>query len=318
MSHRRLLTALVPFALLALLGAGGPSTPLLVATRHLLVYVDGDRRQGASAGPSAANYRLLGTMPDGTVLVSYDDFASTDVEAISPTLGSRTVKTFPRLVSAFVSPSTDGFIAYDGQMQLLRRYDLHGSIVGSPIASSGARDALGIGDVVVVAGNGRLAVWDRGGRLRHETILEGGPLVALGADRFAVIDTADREVRIYDTNLDRKASIQFPVHPPRAIAAGPNGSLAILAGTPSCVGSDTEVDVYDDPTAPAPRARIQQNVATAVGLALGSDEVYVANAACRREDDGTIAVFGRDGSARAVLGNVGSPTGVLPLPSPGR
>jgi hypothetical protein len=312
---KHLLGALTSLAFVLLLGAAASSTPLLVTTRYLMVYVDGDKRQGASAGPATGNYRLLGGMPDGSVLVSYDDAGATDVEALSPALGSRRVKTFPRLVSAFISPSVDGFVAYDGGMQLLRRYDLHGSIVGFPIASSGARDALGIGEFVVVVGNGRLAVWDRGGRLRHEVILEGASLVALGGDRFGVIDLPDREVRVYDTNLDQKARLRFPAHPPRALAAGPDGSLAILSGTPSCVGSDAEVDVYDDPTAPSPRARIQQNVATAVALAVGKDEVYVANAGCRRDDDGSIAVFGRDGSARTVIGNVGSPTGVLPFPA---
>lgn len=312
---KHLLAALTSLAFVALLGAAASSTPLLVTTRYLMVYVDGDKRQGASAGAATGNYRLVGAMPDGSVLVSYDDAGSMNVESLSPSLGPRTVKTFPRLVSAFISPSVDGFVAYDGGMQLLRRYDLQGSIVGSPIASAGARAALGIGEFVIVAGNGRLAAWDRGGRLRHEVILDGASLVALGGDRFAVIDLPDREVRVYDTNLDQKARLRFPVHPPRALAAGPDGSLAILTGTPSCVGSDAEVDLYDDPTAPSPRARIQQNVGTAVALAVGKDEVYVADAGCRRDDDGSIAVFGRDGSARTVIGNVGSPTGVIPLPA---
>lgn len=305
--------ALTSFALLLLLGAVASSTPLLVTTRYLMVYVDGNTRQGASAGPSTGNYHLVGTMPDGSVLVSYDDAGATNVELISPALGSRMVKSFPRLVGAFISPSVDGFVEYDGGLQLLRRYDLQGAAIGSPVATSGAKDALGIGEFVVVTGNGRLSEWDRGGRLRHEVILDGTSLVALGSDRFAVIDIADREVRVYDTNLDLKARMRFPVRPPHALAAGPDGSLAILAGTPSCVGSDAEVDVYDDPTASSPRARIQQNVATAIGLAVGKDQVYIVNAPCNRDGDGSIAVFGRDGSAGPVLGNVGSPTGVLPL-----
>ena len=309
--------ALSSTALVLLLGATVSATPVLVSTRYLMVYVDGDKRQTATAGPSTGNYHLLGTMPDGSILLTYDDANGTSVAAISPGVGARTLKAFPRVVPpSFIAASSDGFVAYDAGVQLLRRYDLQGSAVGSPIAPSGPRDALGIGEFVVVAGNGRLAEWDRGGRLRHEAILDGGPLVALSADRFAVIDNVDREVRVYDTNLDLKARMRFPARPPRALAAGPDGSLAILTGTPSCVGSDAEVVVYDDPTASSPRARIQQNVATAIGLGLGKDEVYVADAGCQRDDDGSIAVFGRDGSAHTVIGNIGSPTGVLPVSSP--
>ena len=55
------------------LAADTTSTPLLVATRNILVYVDGDRRQTASAGADAGNYHLLGTLADGSVLVSYND-----------------------------------------------------------------------------------------------------------------------------------------------------------------------------------------------------------------------------------------------------
>jgi hypothetical protein len=310
---KRLFGALTSCALVLLLGAVASSTPLLVTTRYLMVYVNGNARQGASAGASTGNYRLVGTMADGSVLVSYDDAGATNVELISPALGSRMVKSFPRLVGAFISPSVDGFVEYDGGLQLLRRYDLQGAAIGSPVASAGAKDALGIGQFVVVSGNGRLSEWDTGGRLRHEVILDGTSLVALGADRFAVIDLPDREVRVYDTNLDLKARMRFPVRPPRMLAAGRDGSLAILAGTPSCVGSDVEVDVYDDPTASSPRARIQQNVATAIAVAIDKDQVYVANATCNRDGDGSIAVFGRDGSPGPVLGNVGSPTGVLPL-----
>jgi hypothetical protein len=50
-----------------------------------------------------------------------------------------------------------------------------------------------------------------------------------------------------------------------------------------------------------------------VGLAISADAVYVANIGCRGDGDGSIAIFGRDGTPRGLLTNVGSPTGVLPL-----
>jgi hypothetical protein len=308
---------LTPLALLAL-GAAASAAPLLVSTRYLLVYVDGNTRQTASAGPGTSAYRILGATSDGTVLVTFDDGGMADVEAISPQLQSRTVKRFPRQSGAFVSATNDGFVAYDPAMQLMRRYDLAGNAVGSPIAPSGAVEALGIGNAIVVTGNGRLAVWDSGGHLRQEQILDGHSLVALGADRFAVIDAADRQVRVYDTSLNRKATLPFPVREPRALAAGPDGSLGILTGIPSCVGSGVEVDVYDDPTASQPRAQIRQNVGTARAIAVGADEIYVANGGCRGDDDGSIAIFGRDGSQHAVLGNVASPTSLIVLPAASR
>jgi hypothetical protein len=285
--------------------------PLLAATRFILVYVDGDKRQSASAGAGTGNYRLLGTLADGSVLVSYNDGGALAVEAISPSLGSRTIKAFYN--TAFIAPSSDGFLAYDGATQLLRRYDLQGSIVGSPVAPLGARDALGVGESLVVLGSGRLAAWDRGGRLRHEIILDGGALALMPNDRFAVTELRNGEVRTYTSTFDLVGTLRPPARTLRALAAGPDGSLAVLTGTPSCVTNDAEVDVYDSPTADQPRARIRQNIGTAVGLAISADAVYVANLGCRGDGDGSIAVFGRDGTARGVINNVGSPTGVIPL-----
>ncbi len=293
------------------LAADTTPQPLLVATRYILVYVDGNKRQTASAGADTANYRLLGTLADGSALVSYYDAGALAVETISPSLSSRTVKTFRN--TAFIAPATDGFLTYEGSSQLLRRYDLRGSIVGSPIAPLGARDALGIGDALVVLGAGRLAVWDRGGRLRHEIILDGGALALMPNDRFAVTDVRNNEVRTYTTALDLVGTLRPAARVLRALAAGPDGSLAVLTGTPSCVSNDVEVDVYDSPTSEQPRARIRQNIGTAVGLAVTADAVYVANIGCRGDGDGSIAVFGRDGTPLDVLTNVGSPTGVLPL-----
>jgi hypothetical protein len=285
--------------------------PLLVTTRFQIVYVNGAKRQSASAGADTGYYHLLGTLPDGSALVSYNDAGALAVETISPSLETRTLKTFRN--TAFIVPSNDGFLAYEGSTQLLRRYDLKGTIVGSPIATLGARDALGIGDTLVVLGQGRLAAWDRGGRLRHEIIVEGGVLALMPNDRFAVTDVRNNEVRTYTAAFDLVGTLRPQTRTLRALAAGPDGSLAILTGTPSCVSNDVEVDVYDGPTSAQPRARIRQNIGTAVGVALSADAVYVANIGCRGDGDGSIAVFGRDGTALGVITNVGSPTGVLPF-----
>jgi hypothetical protein len=301
-------------------GKGGPQPalaadsvpqPLLVATRYILVYVDGDKRQSASAGAGTGNYRLLGTLGDGSALVSYNDAGALAVEAISPSLGPRTIKTFRN--TAFIAPANDGFLAYEGSSQLLRRYDTHGSIVGSPIAPLGAREALGVGDSLVVLGSGRLAMWDRGGRLRREILVDGGTMVLMPNDRFAVTDVRNNEVRTYSAALDLVGTLRPQARNLRALAAGPDGSLAVLTGTPSCVSNDAEVDVYDGPTSEQPRARIRQNIGTAVGVAISADAVYVANIGCRGDGDGSIAVFGRDGTPHGVITNVGSPTAVLPF-----
>jgi hypothetical protein len=310
---RRILAilALVP----ALLALSAPATPLLVATRDALVYVDGDRRQAASAGARTDTYRLLGTMADGSALVSYYDGSFTDVEAITPELHSRTIKTLPRMMASFVAPADDGFIVYDSGAQLLRRYDTHGSIVGSPAAVTGVRAALGIGESVVVLGAGQLAVFDRRGSLRRLANIDGTALAALPGGRFAATNVRDGEIRVYTTALDLVTTLRFaPNRPLRALAAAPDGALAVITGTPSCGLSDVEIDVFQDLTAAQPSARIRTAVDAAVALAFSNEAVYVANTGCRGEN-GSIAVFGRDGTPQAVIRNVGSPTGVLPFPA---
>jgi hypothetical protein len=302
-------------AFVALLGIGAPATPLLVTTRDVLLYVDGDRRQAASAGARTGNYRLLSTLPDGSVLVSYDDGSFTNVESISPALEPRTVKSLPRAMASFVAPADDGFIVYDGSAQLLRRYDARGSLNGSPAGVLGGKSALGIGADTVVLGYAALSVYDRRGSLRHQANIDGGALAALPGGRFAVTDLANREVRIYTTALDRIAALRFGLNRPLgALAAAPDGALAVITGTPSCSIADVEVDVFTDVTAAQPSARIRTGVDAAVGLAITSDAVYVVNTGCRGQN-GSITVFGRDGTPQAVIGNVGSPTGVLPFPA---
>jgi hypothetical protein len=306
---------LAVFALIGLLGLGPPATPLLVTTRDILVYVDGDRRETASAGARAGNYRLLNTLADGSAFVSYDDGSFTSVESISPSLQPRTVKSLPRAMASFVAPADDGFIVYDGSAQLLRRYDAKGSILGSPAGVLGAQTAFGIGADTIVLGYQALSVYDRRGSLRHQVNINGGALAPLPGGRFAVTDLANKEVRIYTTALDRIAVLRFAQNRPLgALAAAPDGTLAVVTGTPSCSIADVEVDVFADVTATQPSARIRAGADAAVALAVTSDAVYVANSGCRGLN-GSIGVFGRDGTPQAVIGNVGSPTGVLPFPA---
>jgi len=294
--------------------AASTPTPLLVTTRDVVVFVDGNKRQAASAGASTTNYRLLSTMADGSVLVGYEDAGFVAVESISPELASRTLKRLPRVMASFVGPADDGFIVYDGAAQLLRRYDTHGSVVGSPAAVSGPRAALGIGEATIVLGSGQLAVFDRRGSLRRQIVLDGGALAALPGGRFAVTDVRNHEVRIYTTALDLVTTLRVGIRPLRALAAAPDGALAVITGTPSCSIADVEVDVFADVSSTQPSARIRTNVDAAVGLAVSADSVYVVNTGCR-EQNGSIAVFARDGSPQPAIVNVGSPTGVLPFPS---
>jgi hypothetical protein len=305
---------LVLWTLVALLGAtASPTSPLLVTSRYQLVYVDGDGRRVASAGPATTGYRLLSAMADGSVLVAFDDAGFVDVESVSPSLASRTIKTFPRAAAAFIAPSSDGFLVYDASTQLLRRYDAQGSLSGTPAAPLGARTGLGIGDTVVVLGPGRLDGYDRRGRLQHAIPLDGAGLAALPGGRFAVSDPRDSEIRVYTTVFAQTAALRVSGRPMRALAAGPDGSVGILTGTPACgLVSDVEVDVFDDPAAAGAPVRLRANLPNPVNLTITSDAVYVANAGCRG-DDGSIAVFGRDGTPRGTIVNVGSPSGVLPL-----
>jgi hypothetical protein len=311
------LAVLAAFA--GLLAAGPVSPPpLLVASPYGLIYVEGAKRQGASAGAGTSEYRLLGTMPGGGVLVSYRDNGTMAVEEITPQLEPRKVKTLTRGAS-FVGPASDGFVVYDASAQLLRRYDTRGNLSGAPAAAiGGPRDALGIGDATIAIGSGRMWSWDRGGRLRHETLIDAGALVALPGDRFAVTDDRYGEVRVYTTSFDLVTTLRFAGRKVSTIAAGSDGALAIMIGTPSCSLSDAEIDVYDSATSPQPRARIREHVGATIALAIDGNNVYAVNTACRAGDDATITIFARDGTPREVLPNVGRPTGVIPFPSASR
>ncbi|MDP9106698.1 MAG: hypothetical protein M3N49_12295 [Candidatus Eremiobacteraeota bacterium] len=290
--------------------ADGITEPLLIATPQRLVYADGNARKFAGAGTLARGFRILGAVADGSVVVSYYDANSATVEAIGRDLSPRAVKKFGVFPVAFIAPSNDGFLAYDGG--LLRRYDLHGSLIGQPIAPVGARDALGFADATVVIASGRLGIYDRSGRLQHQMIVAADRLVALPGDRFAVTDTRNSEVRVYTTALELKSTLRFPNRQLLAVAAGPDGALAVANGHASCTNPDVEVDVFNDINA-QPTARMRTDVGTPVALAVGTGGIYVANAPCRRDDDGYIAVFGRDGGARELIRNVGTPTGLIPL-----
>jgi hypothetical protein len=149
--------------------------------------------------------------------------------------------------------------------------------------------------------------------LQHVVPLDGGDLAALPGGRFAVSDPRDAEIRVYTTAFQQTAAVRVLGRPMRALAAGPDGSVGILTGTPACgLVSDAEVDVFGDPGASQPPARLRANLPNPVSLTITSDAVYVVNAGCRG-DDGSIAVFARDGTPRGTIVNVGSPSGVLPL-----
>jgi hypothetical protein len=300
-------------ALLALtLTAAAPATPpsLLVASQGFLVYGEGDRRQAAVASGGGFAYRLLGTISDGTALAAFDLGSQTIVETISPALATRTIKTFPAGTRLF--RGNEGFIAYEGTSQLARRYDSNGNLVGTPIAALGVAELLGVADSVVGLGNGRLRIWDRNGRMQREALMEGNSLVPLADGRFAVNDIRDSEVRAYTTTLEQTATLRYVGLPARALASAPDGTLAVLAGTPTCTQSNAEVDVFTDLHA-QPTARIRDNITSASRLALGNDYVFVAISPCQSGQEGAIAVFTRDGTSQGIMHNVGTPTDLLPF-----
>lgn len=310
MSHRLRRTAFAAALLLATLAATSPPPSLLIATPTFLMYAEGDRRQPAVAGGRAAGYHVLSTLSDGSALVGYDDDLFSAVESVTPALEARRVKTFPRGTTFF--PGNDGFLAYDGASQLLRRYDARGTLIGSPVLPSGLNAALGVGDSIVVLGAGRLQIYDRGGRMRRVAAIEGNALAALPDSHFAVNDLRDGEVRAYTTELAQTATLRYVGLPARTIASAPDGTLAVLAGTPSCVTSDAEVDVFTDLHA-QPVARIHSGITAPLALAAGPGYVYIANGSCQRDQDGSIAIFARDGTAHGTMQNVGTPTSILPF-----
>ncbi|HEY0613628.1 MAG TPA: hypothetical protein VGC96_03260 [Candidatus Elarobacter sp.] len=287
-----------------------PSPALLVATSTFLMYVEGDRRQPAVAGPSAGAYRAVGSAADGSAYVSFDDGAFTNVETISPALTTRTVKTFPRGTAIF--RADDGFLAFDASSQLVRRYDGRGSLVGAPVVGLGMAEALGVGDTIVTLGGGRLRVFERNGRERKEINLEGNALTPLPGARFALNDVRDGEVRAYTTALEQTATLKYVGLPVRALASSPDGALAVLAGTPACVTSNAEIDVFTDLHA-QPAARIHGGVTSTNALAISADAVYAVNAPCRSDEDGSINVYARDGTARGTLRSVGIPISIQPF-----
>ena len=286
------------------------SEPLLVATASVLVHADGNARKLAGAGALARGFRLLSVMADGSVLVSYYDAGAATIEAVDPNLSTRAVKKFGVFPVGLVAPANDGFLV--SESGLLRRYDARGSLVGTPIAPPGVRDALGFADANVVIGSGRLAIYDRGGRVRHEMNIDADRLIALPGDRFAVTDVRNSEVRVYTTALELKSTLRFPNRAILALAAGADGTLAIANGRPACNLPDVEVDVFGDINA-QPTVRLHTDIGTPVAMAIGAGGIYVANAPCRSGDDGYIAAFARDGTPRDAIRNVGVPTGILPF-----
>jgi len=142
--------------------------------------------------------------------------------------------------------------------------------------------------------------------------MEGNSLVPLSDGRFAVNDIRDSEVRAYTTALDQTATLRYVGLPARALASAPAGTLAVLAGTPTCTQSPADVYAFTALHA-QPTVRIHENITSASRLALGNDYVFVAISACQSGQEGAIAVFGRDGTSYGIMHNVGTPTDLLPF-----
>ncbi len=288
-----------------------PTPSVLVATPSFLMYAEGDARHPAVGGSLARGYRILGTIADGSALVSFDDGFSTIVETVTPALRTRTVKSFTRGTTTF--RGNDGFLTVEPNSQLLRRYDANGNVVGTPVLPLGLEDALGVGDSVVVLGGGRLRVYDRAGRMHKEIIMNGNALVPLPDARFAVNDLTDSEVRAYTTDLEQTATLRYVGLPARALASAPDGTLIVLAGTPSCVTSNAEIDVFTDLHA-QPAARYHQGIGMARAIAVSPDFVYVANASCHTGEEGSISAISRADGSPSVMRQVGYPTGLIAFP----
>ena len=293
--------------LLAALTAGS----LLITTRESLTFVDGTHRQGASAGPQAHGYRVLETLPDGSAIVAYTDSGTVVVEAVTPDLRARRIRQFALGTGGMVAPAVDGFLIVDSSAQLVRRYNAAGETIGAPIAA-GPANMLGLADVTVTSGGGRLALYDRSGHERRQEVFDAGALTAVGSDHFAVIDERDGEVRIYDSNLKRTATIVPQNRTIRMVAAASDGTLAILTGTPSCTTNDAEIDLYPL-DAKAPSVVVRPLLAPVSTLALTSDVLYVGNGRCRGGAEPWVSVFARDGKDQTTIGNIDTPTGIVPF-----
>ncbi len=281
----------------AVLLAATTSSPILVALPRGIVITDGSSQRYATAGASTSNYRILETLSDGSVAISFSDAGAVGVETISPSLASRAIKTLPP--GTIVAPSVDGFLASDSG-GLTRRYDAGGSMVGAPmpVSVSDPAAALGLAGAVIISGGGTLSSYDNNGSLRHQTQADAISLVPLGTDRFAAIERRSNQVRIYGTDLSQVAALS-PSRTARLLAGSPDGTLAVLVGDASCVSGNGEIDVYSDVTKD-PSARIPIAFVQPRALALAPDATLLAEGGCR-VNEGVVGVWGRDGSSRGTI-----------------
>jgi hypothetical protein len=142
--------------------------------------------------------------------------------------------------------------------------------------------------------------------------MNANSLVPLPDARFAVNDLTDSEVRAYTTDLDQTATLRYVGLPARALATSPDGTLAVLAGTPSCVTSNAEIDVFTDLHA-QPAVRIHEGLTNAAAFAIAPDYVYVANASCHTGEDSTVTAISRADRSTTVMHQIGRPTGLVPF-----
>jgi len=127
-----------------------------------------------------------------------------------------------------------------------------------------------------------------------------------------VNDVTDSEVRAYTTDLEQTATLRYVGLPARMLASAPDGTLIVLAGTPACVTSNAEIDVFTDLHA-QPAARIHEGITLPTALAVSADFVYVANAPCRNGEDGSVTAIARADKTTTVLRQLGTPTGLVPF-----
>jgi hypothetical protein len=294
--------------MIALLAAAA----LLIAEPAGFLVADGSNRYYATGGLSAARFTPLVTTADGYALVAYRDGAFMQIERIDDHLGTTTVARIGPI--ALIGPANDGFVTYtDG---LARRYDLAGHPNSTPASVIHARELLGVGDVTIAASETRFSAYRRNGHLLRGYWYDAASPVALGDDRIAVIDRTAGVVRVYSTALDELAQLRFPGRRIRTIAAGPDGTLAVVHDGGIPCDPSAEIDLYRDPASGKPSSRSGFAGRFIGPIALDATTLYVTTGTCGKTDDTQIGEIGRDGKTTGTLQNVGRPLAILPFGPP--
>ena len=295
--------------MIALLAAAA----LLIAEPAGFLVADGSNRYYATGGASAARFTPLLTTADGKALVAYRDGAFMQFELVDDRLESTTIARIATL--DLIGRADDGFITY--AQGLVRRYDLSGHPSSTPASVLQAREMLGVGDVTFVASEQRFSAYGRNGRLQRGYYYDAASPVSLGGDRIAVIDRTAGIVRVYSTALDELAQLRFTGRTIRAIAAGADGTLAVVldSGGLRCDPS-AEIDLYRDPAGGLPSSRSGFAGRFIGPIALDATMLYVTTGTCGSTDDTQIGEIDRDGKTVGAVQNVGRPLAILPFGPP--